>query len=472
MATELRPSAATEQTAPTELERLIYWVDDRTGFAGVLRPFMRKIFPDHWSFLLGEIALFCYVVLVVTGTFLTLFFIPSQAPVVYHGPYRPLDGQTMSAAYASTLELSFQVKGGLLMRQIHHWAAVVFVAAIVIHASRVFFTGAFRRPRELNWLIGFTLAILAMLAGFSGYSLPDDLLSGTGMRIFYSVAESIPFLGPWIGSIAFGGPYPAPDIINRLFILHIMLLPGIMIGLIGAHLAILWFQKHTAFRSSGATEKTVTGNRFWPGQVFRSAGLTFIVGGVLALLGGLVQINPIWAYGPYVPYVVSSPAQPDWYIGWLEGALRIGPNWQPTILGVTISSVFWPAVLLPGILFTTIALWPFIEPFISHDRAEHHVLDYPWEVPWRFATGLAGLTIFVVLTLAGGNDVLSVLLHIQLYQLTEAFRVLVFVLPVVVWVVAYRLAKDRLSGGTTPMAKPAGIALRRTDEGGFEEAPE
>ena len=434
----------TAQPGQTELDRLVTWLDERTGFAGVARHALRKVFPDHWSFLLGEVALFCYVVLVATGVFLTFFFAADSRPVTYDGPYPPLRGAEVSAAFDSVMRLSFEVRAGLLMRQIHHWAAVVFVASIVIHVCRIFFTGAFRRPREINWLVGVGILLLALLAGFTGYSLPDDLLSGTGLRIAYSVAEGIPFIGPWLAYLIFGGEFPTVELIGRLYVFHIMLIPALMIGGITVHLGILVLQKHTQFPGGRARETNVVGRHFWPGQVFRSTGLFFLIAAVLAAVGGLVQINPIWTYGPFVPYAVSSPAQPDWYIGWLEGSLRLGPNWEPTILGVTIPSLFLPAIVVPTILFGGFTLWPFIEARLSGDHREHHLLQWPWQAPARLAIGSAVLTLFVVLTVAGGNDVLAAFLHVGLEDLTSVLRILVFVAPIVVGVVAYRLAIERV----------------------------
>jgi ubiquinol-cytochrome c reductase cytochrome b subunit len=434
----------TAQPGPTELDRLVSWLDERTGFAGVARHALRKVFPDHWSFLLGEVALFCYVVLVATGVFLTFFFAADSRPVTYDGPYPPLRGAEVSAAFDSVMRLSFEVRAGLLMRQIHHWAAVVFVAAIVIHVCRIFFTGAFRRPREINWLVGVGILLLALLAGFTGYSLPDDLLSGTGLRIAYSVAEGIPFIGPWLAYLIFGGEFPTVELIGRLYVFHIMLIPALMIGGITVHLGILVLQKHTQFPGGRARETNVIGRHFWPGQVFRSTGLFFLIAAILAGVGGLIQINPIWTYGPFVPYAVSSPAQPDWYIGWLEGSLRLGPNWEPTILGVTIPSLFLPAIVVPTILFGGFTLWPFIEARLSGDHREHHLLQWPWQAPARLAIGSAVLTLFVVLTVAGGNDVLAAFLHVGLEELTSVLRILAFVAPVVVALVAYRLAIERV----------------------------
>lgn len=458
---------------PTELERMMTWMDTRTGMAGVLRTGLRKVFPDHWSFLLGEIALFCFVILAATGTFMTFFYVPSAAPVTYDGPYLPLQGQEVSAAFDSVMALSLEVKAGLLMRQIHHWTALVFVAVVILHLCRVFFTGAFRRPRELNWVVGFTLLVLALAEGFTGYSLPDDLLSGTGARIAYSAALSIPFIGPWAASLFFGGEFPTEALVSRFFVIHVMLLPGAFAAGIGLHLLFVFLHKHTQYRGGPATETNVVGRPFWPTQTFLSVGLFFLTAAVLALVGGLVQINPIWAYGPFDAAQVSSPAQPDWYVGWLDGALRIWPPFEPTIFGITLPSAFLPGVVVPGILFTLVALWPFVEARLTGDDREHHLLDRFWEHPIRSATGIAILTLFGVLTLAGGNDVIAFYFSTEVEALTNLFRVLTLALPPLAWFLTWRLCKarrDRSDAAEPAHAPPrGGFAIRRTAGGGFEE---
>jgi ubiquinol-cytochrome c reductase cytochrome b subunit len=469
VATPPSAGAAAGEPRPTELDRLVGWLDERTGVAAVARGALRKVFPDHWSFLLGEIALFCYVVLVATGVYLTFFFTADTQTVVYDGSYVPLQGAEVSAAFDSVMRLSFDVRAGLLMRQIHHWAALVFVAAIVVHVGRVFFTGAFRRPREINWLIGVSLLLMALAAGFSGYSLPDDLLSGTGLRITYSVAFAIPFVGPWLAYLVFGGEFPTTELIGRLYVFHIMLLPLLMIGAITVHLGILVLQKHTQFPGGQATERNVVGRHFWPGQAFRSLGLLFVTAAVLALMGGLVQVNPVWVYGPYIPSAAASPAQPDWYLGWLEGALRLGPNWEPTILGITIPSPFLPGIVMPTIIFGGLALWPFIEARIGGDRSEHHILDLPWQAPRRFAIGCGVLALFVVLTVSGANDVLAMVLNVGVEDLTSALRVLLLVGPVVVGLIAYRVALEIRRRSGRPLGPDGGVVIRRTSDGGFEE---
>jgi ubiquinol-cytochrome c reductase cytochrome b subunit len=454
----------------TELDRVVGWLDERTGFARVARTVLRKVFPDHWSFLLGEIALFCYVILVLTGIFLTFFFSADSRPTVYDGPYVALHGSEVSAAFDSVMRLSFEVRAGLLMRQIHHWTALVFVAAIVVHVCRIFFTGAFRRPREINWLVGVGLLIMALAAGFTGYSLPDDLLSGTGLRILDGVVLSIPFIGPWLAYLIFGGEFPTQELIGRLYSFHIMLLPLLMIGGITTHLLILWFQKHTQFPGGRARETNVVGRHFWPGQVFRSLGLFFLVAAAIAVVAGLVQINPVWVYGPYVPYAVSSPAQPDWYIGWLEGLLRMGFNFEPVVLGVRIPSLFLPAVVIPGIIFTGFAIWPFIEGRLSHDDRDHELLQWPWQAPVRLGIGAAILTLFIVLTVAGGNDVLAVNLHVGLEDLTRVSRILAIVAPILVGVLAWRLGVERQRAAAREQSPID--ALDGGPSGGAEPAPD
>jgi ubiquinol-cytochrome c reductase cytochrome b subunit len=451
---------------------MLGWFDERLGAASWARSGLRKIFPDHWSFLLGEVALFCLVVLVATGVFLTLFYVPDAREVQYAGPWDPLRGQDVSAAFDSVMKLSFEVRAGLVMRQIHHWAALVFVAAITVHLLRVFFTGAFRKPREINWLLGIGLLTLALAMGITGYSLPDDLLSGTGLRVIYSVVLSIPFIGPYLAFLVFGGEFPTTEIISRLFVFHVMLLPALLLGGVALHIAILWRQKHTQYRVPGATELNVVGRAFWPSQVFKSTGLAILTAAVLALMGGLIQINPIWTYGPFDATTVSAPAQPDWYVGWLDGALRLFPPIEVTALGVTIPSPFIPGLLVPGLLFGVMTLWPFIEARVTKDSAEHHLLDRPRDRPLRTALGAAGLLVFVMLTLAGGNDVAAIIFNIPVETMTNVLRAAVFVVPLLGFALTYRICLEMRARDLHPLQRSAGVLLRRTSEGGFEEVPD
>jgi ubiquinol-cytochrome c reductase cytochrome b subunit len=443
------------------LRALARWIDDRLDASAFTRDALNKVFPDHWSFMLGEIALYCFVVLLLTGTFLTFFFDASTSESVYRGSYEPLNGVVVTDAYRSVVELSFDVRAGLVMRQVHHWAAVVFVAAIILHLCRIFFTGAFRRPREINWMIGVTLLILAIFNGFTGYSLPDDLLSGTGLRIAYSIALSIPLVGTWIAFLVFGGEFPADEIIGRLLVTHIMIVPALIIGLLSAHLAIVWRQKHTQFPERGNTETNVVGSQLWPTYATKSIGLFLAVFAVLCLLGGLVQINPVWLYGPFEPQQVTSPAQPDWYLGWVEGALRLFPAWELRALGFEIANPFYPAVLMPGVTFALLYAWPFLEARFTGDRRPHNLLDRPRDHPVRTALGAATLTFYGVMFAAASNDLIAKWFTLPVLSITWAFRMLLLVLPPVVAWVTYRLMKALADSGALRFREMPLRALRR-----------
>ena len=424
------------------IDRAFRWVDSRLGASRFARSALNKIFPDNWSFMLGEVALYCFVVLLLTGTYLTFFFTPSAHVVTYDGSYAPLQGLQMSDAFRSTVHLSFDVRAGLVFRQMHHWAALIFVAAIVAHLCRIFFTGAFRRPRELNWIIGVTLLVLAIFNGFSGYSLPDDLLSGTGLRIAYSIALAVPVIGTWAAFLLFGGEFPSHDIISRLFVLHVLFVPAAIFGLLGAHLAILWRQKHTQFPAPGRTEENIVGSRLWPTYAARSVGLFAGVFAVIAVLGGVAQINPVWLYGPFEPSAVTTASQPDWYMGWIEGALRLFPAWRLHVFGYTVSELLLPAVVLPGLTFGLLYAWPFIEARVTGDRGPHHLLDRPRHRPVRTAIGIGALTFYVVLFVAGAQDLVAQKFGVPVPTVVWTLRVLLVALPPLTGLLALKLCHD------------------------------
>jgi ubiquinol-cytochrome c reductase cytochrome b subunit len=409
--------------------RVARWLDDRLGAASFARTALNKVFPTHWSFMVGELALYSFVVLVLTGVYLTFFFDPSQTEVVYDGSYEPLRGVHMTEAYRSSLDLSFDVRAGLVMRQIHHWAALLFNAAILVHLARVFFTGAFRRPREINWMVGVTLMILAVFNGFAGYSLLDDQLSGTGLRIAYSITLSVPLVGTWMASFLFGGEFPGPDIISRLYIIHVLLLPAAIAALLGFHLFHVVRVKHTQFEGPGRSEDNVVGERLWPTYAAKALGLFFLTTAVLCFLGGVFQINPVWLYGPFDPAEVSSASQPDWYMGWLDGALRIMPGYEIRAFGFEIPNPFFPGVLLATLTFGLLYAWPFLEARVTRDHEEHHLLDRPRQRPVRTAMGVATLTFYGILFLGGASDVLSVTFGLSVNAVLWTFRVALFVLP-------------------------------------------
>ncbi|MDQ6697083.1 MAG: ubiquinol-cytochrome c reductase cytochrome b subunit [Actinomycetota bacterium] len=433
------------------VRRSARWFDNRLGAAKGARTLLGKVFPDHWSFMIGELALYAFVVLLLTGTYLTFFFNPSQKIVTYHGSYKALQGVQMTQAYKSAIDISFDVRAGLVMRQIHHWAALLFLAAIVVHLMRIFFTGAFRRPREINWIIGVILLILAIFNGFAGYSLLDDQLSGTGLRIAYSIALSIPIAGTWLASLLFGGEFPGPDIINRLYVIHILLIPALIVALLVAHLGILIRQKHTQFRGKGRREDNVVGERVWPAYAAKALGLFFITAALLCGLGGLAQINPIWLYGPFSPAEVSSASQPDWYMGWLDGALRIMPNFEIRAFGYEIPNPFFPAVLLAGGTFALLFAWPFLEARFTGDRVDHHLLDRPRDRPLRTALGVATITFYAVLTFVSSSDVLSTTFGLSVNAVVRTAQILLLVLPPVFGRIAYVLCKE-LAARDAPVA--------------------
>ncbi|MGX1915392.1 cytochrome bc1 complex cytochrome b subunit [Streptomyces phaeochromogenes] len=436
--TEKAPQGARTET-PTG-ERIADWADGRLGIYH-FRFLIRKVFPEHWSFMFGEIALYSFVVLLLTGTWLTFFFDPSMAETVYDGPHKPLQGVLMSEAYASTMEISFEVRGGLLIRQLHHWSALVMIGALCLHTLRHFLTGSFRKPREVNWLIGFTMLILVILEGFFGYSLPDDLLSGTGLRIASGITLAVPLVGTYAHMLLFGGEFPGTEIVPRLYPVHILLIPGLIFILLSVHLILVFYHKHTQFRGPGRTEKNVVGEPLWPNYTAKAGGFFFLVFGLLALLAGLAQINPVWRYGPFRSDQISQGSQPDWYMGFLEGALRAMPAWEFVIPGgYTINmGILIPAVILPTLMAAVIALWPFLEAWVTGDRREHHLLDRPRDHPTRTAFGCAFVALYLVLFFGGANDVLAERFQLSLNSITWAVRIGIFLVPALTYVITKRI---------------------------------
>ncbi|MFI6461580.1 cytochrome bc complex cytochrome b subunit [Streptomyces sp. NPDC050538] len=430
----------TTTPAPSRGERVADWFDGRLGIHTLAKQYLRKVFPDHWSFLLGEICLYSFVVLILTGIYLTLFFHPSMNEVTYHGSYVPLNGIRMSDAYASTLHLSFDVRGGLLVRQLHHWAALVFIGAMLTHMMRHFFTGSFRKPRELNWLFGWTLLFLGLFEGLFGYSLPDDLLSGTGMRFVDGALLSVPIVGTYLSMFLFGGEYPGHDIVSRFYSLHILLIPGIMAALVVVHLLLVVYHKHTQFAGPGRTERNVVGAPFMPVYLAKAGGFFFLVFGALTVLAAVASINPVWSYGPYRADQVSTGAQPDWYLGFAEGLVRVMPGWEVTLWGHTlVLGVLIPIVVFP-LLLVFIGVYPFLEArSTGGDKREHHLLDRPRNRPTRTGIGVAWISLYLILLAGGGNDIVATRLHLSINTVTWAVRVAVFVVPALAFVVTRRI---------------------------------
>jgi ubiquinol-cytochrome c reductase cytochrome b subunit len=434
------------RTRTRPAERPLEFLDERLGSNVLLRKALRYVFPDHWAFLLGEVALYSFIVLVATGVFLGLFYESSDTVHAYAGPYIPLRGVAVTHAFDSVMRISFEVPGGLLIRQTHHWAALVFLVAIVMHLLRIFFTGAFRKPRELNWVIGLTLLTLGVFEGFLGYSLVDDLISGMGLAIAYSVAMSIPLVGGDVAHAFWAGQYPGgPEFFPRLFIFHVLLIPVAIAVLISAHLAIIVRQRHSQFPGPLRAEHNVIGTPMWPGYALRSLGLLALVAAVLFALGGLVQINPVWQWGPYEIYLGSNGAQPDWYLGWLIGALRLMPPFEPHVAGYTlVPNPFWGGILFPTVVFGVLYSWPWLERrFITHDSRRHDLLDRPLDNPRRFAFGAAFFTWVTTIFIAGAADRLFVATDVPYVRQVWIFRFAALVLPVVAYVAALRFARRR-----------------------------
>jgi len=416
------------------------YVDERVGVAGILKEFGRKIFPDHWSFMLGEVALYSFLVLLLSGTFLTFFFQPSMTDVIYDGVYAPLKGAHMSIAYSSSLDITFEVRGGLLMRQVHHWSALLFVAAAGLHMLRVFFTGAFRKPREINWVVGFVLFVLGMAAGFTGYSLPDDLLSGNGLRIIDGMIKGVPVIGTGISSLLFGGEFPGHAIVGRLYSLHIMLIPALILVFLAVHLFMLVIHKHTHYSGPGKKDTNVVGYPLMPVYVAKAGGFFFIVFGVIMLIATFFTINPIWNYGGYDPSPVSAGTQPDWYIGWLDGALRLAPTGIEFMIGdYTVSTNILLPLVISLVFLAAVAIYPFVENWVTGDKREHHVLDRPRNAPVRTAIGAAGVTFYAVLWAGASTDLIATNFKMNLNQVLLSMQISLIILPIVAFLVTKRV---------------------------------
>ncbi|GAA4878105.1 MULTISPECIES: cytochrome bc1 complex cytochrome b subunit [Saccharopolyspora] len=434
-------------TTPTKPESAAYRkaahaaneLDSRFRMAPGMRRQLNKVFPNHWSFLLGEIALYTFILLIVTGTYLAFFFDPSMAEVEYQGVYTNLRGVEMSKAFESSLNISFEVRGGLFARQLHHWAALLFMASMVAHMFRIFFTGAFRRPRETNWTIGIALFVLGMFEGFTGYSLPDDLLSGTGVRIASGITMSIPVVGTWVHWILFGSEFPGTELIPRFYMFHVFLLPGLILGLVAVHLALVWYQKHTQFPGVRRTESNVVGVRIMPVFAVKAGGFFAIVTGVCAVMAGVFQINPIWNLGPYLASQVSAASQPDWYMIWTDGSSRLWPAWEVYLGPFTIPAPFFPTVLFMGLIFTVAAIYPMLERKLSKDDAHHNLLQRPRDVPVRTSLGAMAITFFMVLMITGVNDIVAFKFDISLNAMTWAGRIGLLILPPIAYYITYRL---------------------------------
>jgi ubiquinol-cytochrome c reductase cytochrome b subunit len=319
------------------------------------------------------------------------------------------------------------------------------VAAIIIHLMRVFFTGAFRKPRELTWLVGLLLLFISLLEGYLGYSIVDDLLSGMGLAIGYSVLVSVPLIGGPLGLLIFGAPFPGKELFeSRMYIAHVFLIPAVLAALIGLHLALVAARHHTQFRRDRRhTERRLVGLPLFPAQTPRSLALMLAVAAILFLLGGLVQINPIWQWGPFEPWLGTNGAQPDWYLGWLIGALRLMPNFDVVIGHYTVvPNPFWGGAALPLLVLFVLAVFPWVERRLSGDRLVHNLLDRPRDAPNRTAFGAAFLSWIILIFIFGAADRVYVLFGVTYETLLNIFRVLIWAVPPVIFLIVRMLCRE------------------------------
>ena len=377
-----------------------------------------RVFPDHWSLLFGQIAFYSFVVIMISGVVLMVDYKPSVEPVVYDGPYGPLRGTEMSRALDSTLAITFETRAGLLVRQVHHWATLIMVAAITLHLLQLFFTAAFRRPWRLNWLVVFGLLVLTLGACLTGTSLPDDMASGTSLAVLDGVLQATPFVGSALSHLLFGGEFPG-DVISRFYPLHVVVLPVAIIALF-----VLLALRKPATQPAEKPQRTA--GRV---DVVKSVGLFCFVGGVSLVMAATATINPVWLYGPADPADTSAGVGPAWYLAFLDGSLRLAPGWEVVWWGKTISL----AVLLPVALCTLflllVAVYPFIEERVTGDRSDHYELERPRANPTRTGIGVAGIVFYGVLWAAAGADTIAVQFHLSFNTLLRLFQILLIVGP-------------------------------------------
>lgn len=395
-----------------------------------VRDLRNRVVPLHWSFLLGVVSLACFAVLTVTGIVLLFFYDPSSDTIRYDGSFAPLRGMEMSRAYASVLHISLDVPGGLLVRQAHHWAALVLPASLMLQMLSTFFTGGFRRPRQWSWVLLALTFVLVLAAGWSGYGLPDDLLAGTGLRIAEGIAIGIPVVGSWITLVLLGGEFPGAAI-TRMYWLHVAVVPVLLVVVLALRLRLALRRRPAQFAGPGRTEENVIGLPLRAIGV-RAIGLFLISTGALIVLAGMVNIDPVWQHGPFDASVGSSGSQPDWYTGFLDGTLRlVPPSWEVSAFGHTWSlTVLLPQVLV-GLFLAVVIAWPFVEARVTGDRREHHLLDRPREHPTRTGLGVAGIVFFLVLLASGSTDVVATQLHIGFEAQVVALRVALVAGPLV-----------------------------------------
>jgi ubiquinol-cytochrome c reductase cytochrome b subunit len=430
-----------------------------------LRGRLDRIFPTHWSQLIAGMTTASLVVLILTGGYLALYFDPSMGSVRYDGPFDNLRGVEMTRAYASVLHISFEVRGGLLIRQIHDWAASLLVASLLVHLCVMFFTGGFRRPRRLLWTVTVLLLIVAIFAAFTGVLLGADVLSDTSLRMISGYILSVPVVGTWLHWTVFGGEFPGTEVIARVYAAHWALI-AILAGLLVLRATLQRRVEPARFRA----ERDIAGVRQVPGIAARLAATFLATIGVLALMGGLFQINPSWNYGPGNAAHVSAGSAPPWYFGWVDGAVRLFPAWEIRLGDYLIPPSFWPSMVFLPLSFLALALYPRLEQRFTRDDAPHHLVQRPRDVPRRTALGVAVLALYACLQLAAAIDVLALQFGLSADAMLWTARVGVLVLPPLAYLATYRLClglhlhdREILEHGI-----PTGI-IKRLPHGEFAE---
>ncbi|ADQ69022.1 menaquinol-cytochrome c reductase cytochrome b subunit precursor [Halogeometricum borinquense DSM 11551] len=464
-----------EERASDAGTRTYNWLDSRFDLDNG-RAFLGKAFPAEDSFLLGEVALFCFVMLALTGMFLGMFFEPSTSAVEYEGSVAAFQGEEVPEAFASVLHITYDIPFGMFIRRIHHWAAHLFVASIGLHMLRVFFTGAYRNPREPNWVVGTGLAGLAMGAAYTGYALPFDEFAATATGIGYNLATSIPFVGSVVGKVVFGGEFPSSATIPRLYFFHVLVIPVAIAILLAIHMAILVRQKHTEAPrnddvrgaeppqstrtpdagavSDGGTETAVAkeddtvvvGLPAFPNQAAVSAVVFFLTLATLAALGGFFPVHNIAEYGPNNPAGTPELIMPDWFLMWVYGFLKLLPSWMSftiPVVGVHVSTEFVGGVLLPTVVFGAIAVWPFID----YRENPVHFTASPLDRPWQTAVGVAAIQFIMIASIAGMNNLLGRALDVGTEVVNPILTVALFVVPGVSGLLTYRLLQDDSTEG-------------------------
>jgi len=459
---------SSERALPRWASRLARDGDERSGAHGLLADIRGRLFRDRWSVLLGQIALHSFIVVMLSGVFLMFFYDPSTKQVTYHGSYLPLTGTQMSRALASTMAISFEIRGGLLIRQVHHWGTLVMVAVMMLHLLRLFFTGAFRRPRRVNWVIAVLILVVMMAAGFTGAVLPDDMLSGTSLVIFDGAVRSTPVIGTWLSFLLFGGSFPG-HIITLSYVLHAFVLPTVLLSLFIVNRRLARTRSAARHAPPGHTAGNV--RHGLPAFAVTSSGLFLVVTGILVLMAATLTINPIWLYGPADPANASAGAGPEWYLAFLDGALRlVPPDWEFVWLGKT----WTPAVLLPVIagsaFFVIVAAYPYLEAWITADRGNHHDLERPRNNPARTGIGVAGMTYYGVLWAAASADTIAVRFHLTIETVLHGFQVLIILGPIIGFVITRRLCVALQHNEREVMHHgiETGIIIRSPD-GGYTE---